>query len=296
MFTALQPPEHLLTYSWLDQEEASALGVLRDLEKVKLEGKRLKPARVHASRVALRRWSSVWEILGSDGWEDSFYKQKIEGRLKKLNKALGALRDLDVNLELGKNYSLPEAVLTSWTKRRKKLTQRVTEKVAEQRPKKLIADLKMHIGRRFFTLEYELKAKAGKTQEDSAFEHMGAFLEMTEKSAWLLALEAKSDEELHELRLFIKRWRYILAEFFGLTTLDLVKAQQLLGKHHDLTRLLHQLNLEVERLGTQKCHGADQARSRISLELAKVLDDIKPVIANLPYGLRPHTVSIEPEQ
>jgi CHAD domain-containing protein len=125
---------------------------------------------------------------------------------------------------------------------------------------------------------------------------MGAFLEMTEKSAWLLALEAKSDEELHELRLFIKRWRYILAEFFGLTTLELVKAQQLLGKHHDLTRLLHQLNLEVERLGTQKCHGADQARSRISLELAKVLDDIKPVIANLPYGLRPHTVSIEPEQ
>lgn len=75
-----------------------------------------------------------------------------------------------------------------------------------------------------------------------------------------------------------------------------MKAQQLLGKHHDLTRLLHQLNLEVERLGTKKCIGVEQARSRLSLELAKVLDDIKPVIANLPYGLRPHAASIEPEQ
>lgn len=288
-----EPPEHLTSFSWLDQQEASALGVLRDLEKVKLKSsKKLNLTRVHASRVALRRWSSIWEILSADGWEDDFYRDKIENKLKKLNRALGSLRDLDVNLELGKSYSLPEAVLLSWSKRRKNLGKKVSRKINKLNPEKLLAALKLHVGRRFFELEARRRnADNGAGAGESAFDHMGAFLEMTEKSAHLLAMQAKTDEELHELRLFIKRWRYILAEFFGLTTLELVKAQQLLGKHHDLTRLLNQLNNEVERLGPNKCPGLMEARSRLALELAKVFDDIQPVIKSLPYGLRPHSKS-----
>lgn len=324
MFTARhEPPEHLLNLFWLDQQETAALGVLRDLEKVRLAKGKLKPGGVHASRVALRRWYSIWEILSADGWEDEFYKRKIEDRLKKVNKALGELRDLDVNLELGRSYSLPEAVLKRWSKRRKKLTGKVRDKIALLKPKKILAAMKMHLGKRYFELDatyrksekspksapvlnssvevmettasFAMERSASGAEGESAFEHTGRLLEMTEKSARLLAMEARTDEELHELRLFIKRWRYILTEFFGLTTLELVKAQQLLGKHHDLTRLLIHLNIEAEKLYPKYSKSSDfeasvdQAKSRISLELARVFDEIKPVLAALPYGLRPHT-------
>jgi CHAD domain-containing protein len=122
---------------------------------------------------------------------------------------------------------------------------------------------------------------------------MVGFLEATERVAHEQAKSANTDEELHQLRLSVKRWRYILAEIFGLTNLELVLAQQLLGKHHDLTLLKEALEATSNKLKAKNIVGLEEAQSRLVLELRSLTEEIIPLKDNLPYGLRPST-SFEP--
>ncbi len=289
-------PEHLITVSWLSQEEGRAIVVMRDLEQsLSKVHKKLDTKRVHETRVVLRRWYSIWDILTLDRWQDEEYEKRIGRTLKAVNKLLGSLRNLDVNIAHAKQYSLPEPVIMVWTKKRKKLAEKVSQKIAKLKVVKAVNALKSYVGRKAYELEQYLAFSEDELKlsiNDSAYHHMVGFLEATERVAHEQARHAEADEELHELRLSVKRWRYILAEFFGLTNLELVQAQQILGKHHDLALLKLELEKTANKLGGGSLEGFKEAQSRLLLELSALNEEIKPLKDNLPYGLRP-SVSFE---
>jgi hypothetical protein len=87
------------------------------------------------------------------------------------------------------------------------------------------------------------------------------------------------------LRLSIKAWRYLLAEFYGLTNLQLVRAQQILGKLNDLHRV-------ETLLAESKTPLANEALSKLNEQREKLLDDFTQFRESLPYGLRPTISSI----
>lgn len=290
-------PEHLIGVSWLSQEESRALHVMRDIEKCLAKAhKKLTVNRVHEIRVVLRRWYSIWDILCLDRWQDDQYEKQIGRTFKELNKQLGKLRDIDVNITYAKEYSLPEAVILLWLKKRKRLTKVVAKNIGKLKLRRAVNSLKTYLGRKAYELEQYLAFNEEELRlsiNDSAYHHMVGFLEATERVAHDQAKSANTDEELHQLRLSVKRWRYILAEFFGLTNLELVLAQQLLGKHHDLTLLKEALEATAHKLDNEGIAGLDEARSRLVLELSSLTEEIMPLKDNLPYGLRPST-SFEP--
>lgn len=285
-------PEHLVTVSWLSQEESRAIAIMRDLErclaKVK---KKLTYDRVHEMRVVLRRWYSIWEILTLDRWQDDNYEKAIGSTFKALNKQLGKLRDLDVNIEFAREYSLPDVITEEWIKKRKKLTKKVAKRINKLKVARALGSLKTYLGKKAYELEKFLAFSEDELKlslNDSAYHHMLGFLEATERVAHEQASHAVSDEDLHELRLSVKRWRYILAEFFQLTNLALVHSQKLLGKHHDLSLLKERLDETAAKLGKKgDIPGLEEARSRLTLELIALSEEIAPVKENLPYGLRP---------
>lgn len=290
-------PEHLIGVSWLSQEESRALHVMRDIEKsLGKAHKKLTLNRVHEIRVVLRRWYSIWDILCLDRWQDDQYEKRIGRAFKELNKQLGKLRDIDVNIALAKEYSLPEAVILLWVKKRKRLTKVVGKKIGKLKLHRAVNSLKTYMSRKAHELAQYLafdKDELKLSINDSAYHHMVGFLEATERVAHEQAKSAITDEELHQLRLSVKRWRYILAEFFGLTNLELVLAQQLLGKHHDLTLLKEALESTADKLSNKRIIGLEEAKSRLVLELRSLNEEIVPLKDSLPYGLRPST-SFEP--
>ena len=66
-------------------------------------------------------------------------------------------------------------------------------------------------------------------------------------------------------------------------------AQQLLGKHHDLSLLKEALEASAKKLGPKGIIGLEEAKSRLVLELRSLTEEIVPLKDNLPYGLRPST-------
>ncbi|HNM48654.1 MAG TPA: CHAD domain-containing protein [Candidatus Obscuribacter sp.] len=316
-------PEHLLNLNWFELEEARALSVYEELSG-SLGGinHKLSPKLVHELRVVIRRWYSIWEILELDNWQDKYYEKKIKSPLEKINKHLGGLRDMDVNIELAADFQAPSLLIASWRKKRAKLRRKAAQAIQELKPGKIDRRLAEHLSRRAYELErllIPLPEDQGKKTpsitypfksplEKASYHHIDVFLLDCEAEAKTMAARELSAEELHELRLVIKRWRYLLTEFFGVSNIELVRAQQLLGRHHDLVRLKEALlkyekkrerkpardckkrELSKEQLAEQKSK-LSECLSRVSLELNRVDDEIKRVKQELPYGLRPYRVS-----
>lgn len=299
-------PEHLLTLNWFELEEARALSILDDLtvELKELKGK-LSPSKVHKCRVVIRRWYSIWEILEVDHWGDENYDRKVKKPLGKINKALGKLRDLDVNINFAEEYQAPLYVLSAWRKKRARIGRKMVQKIAELKPKKVAKNLAEHLSLRAYELERmllplpeeEIVMPASEKPfisplEAASYQHIERFLLEAEAEAKNHAALAKTPVQLHELRLTIKRWRYLLTEFFSVTNIDLVKAQQLLGKHHDLIRLKEMVEKSARKLkGSQSQKEIAECTTRINLELTRLEDEIELVKKALPFGLRPYKVS-----
>jgi CHAD domain-containing protein len=310
-------PEHLLSSSWLELEKAQASRVFSDLEKMlgKLS-KKLTEKRVHDVRVALRRWYSVWDILAIDGWENSGYpdggfEKSIGCNLRKINKNLGQLRDLDVSLSLARDLHINQFVVRHLSKKRKKLTRKVQKEIAKLNPDKLINRLRSYLAGKSHELQYSAKNGTKHSNGDhsplqdslplspelSAFKHMNQFLLQSEHHCRLLCENSRGNDELHELRLSIKRWRYLLSEFLGLTNLELVNAQQILGRIRDLYGLREDIEhlkrplakaFAKDRLSRDDLK-ADKELIATTIEQQFVL--LAPVIERLPFGLRPYSLS-----
>jgi CHAD domain-containing protein len=285
MLQRLQPPLYLAETPWLDYERDCALASCESLTKElrALSGK-ATTKRVHDARVALRRWSAVWAVLKEDGWESKKFKHGVGAKLKKLRSLLGELRDWDVNLELGKSMCVPQSTLKVWARKRASLRRSSKSLVKDLDTTDMAAELASYL----LTRPDKMRTKMpGLLQPMSnAYEHLDRYLALHEDAVRQLEPRANSIEELHQLRLEIKRWRYTLTEFFGLTNLHLVRAQQYLGKLHDIDRL--KKLLEAQELKRSK--PAQKCANQLEDEITRLRREFNAIRRDLPYGLRP-TVS-----
>lgn len=158
--------------------------------------------RVHKLRVSIRKMRSVL---------------KDDKDLKKLSKALGKVRDLDVAIENTKIYQVDPTPLKIERKaHRKKLKQKLEKR------KEISRDLK--------------KPKIKPSPQVELIENL---------KTWSHPLK---DEELHPFRKTIKEVRYIL-EATGRKTEYLKQLQTELGKIHDLVVLekYYKKNISIEK-------------------------------------------------
>lgn len=275
-------PPHLAEVNWIDHESFAARSAFKDLRaETKGLTKKVSANRVHKTRVTLRRWLSIWKVLRKDGWETAQYKQQIGKPLKRLQKLLGELRDMDVNIELGERLGASKKLLDSWAKARSKAESKLEKHVQGKSLEKVVQRLGEYLRKRPSKIKATLpSAKA----QQSAFDHVEFYLLEQESIVREQADTARTPEELHQLRLGIKRWRYLLTEFFGLTNLELVRAQQLLGQMHDLDRLTPLLLDEDE----------EEALDKLKKRRKELLAEIELMRHRLPYGLRPEMASFEP--
>jgi CHAD domain-containing protein len=276
---AVAPP-HLARTSWITHEANCALAVYQDLRKdLQNLKKKVTANRVHKARVTLRRWFSVWKVMRQDRWESDGYQKKIGARLKKLQKMLGELRDLDVNMDQAQKLGCRPSLIKQWERQRKQLEKQLEKYVAVEDLNDLMNKLGKYLRKRAQKIQAMLpRAKA----EQSAYHHIEMFLLKQESITREFAESAQTPEELHQFRLAIKGWRYLLTEFFGVTNLELVRAQQILGQMHDLDRLTPLLTGDPE----QKV-----AFSKLKERRKEFLAQIAEMRTRLPYGLRPQITS-----
>lgn len=273
-------PPHLARTSWITHEANCALSVYQELRKdLRDLKKKVTAGRVHRARVTLRRWFSIWKVLRTDQWESKSYKRKIGGRLKKMQKMLGELRDTDVNIDQAEKLGCGSTLIALWTARRQHLEHKLERYVQAQDINDLMNRLGRYLRKRAQKIQAGLpRAKA----EQSAYQHIEMFLLNQESVVRELAETARTPEELHRFRLTIKSWRYLLTEFFGVTNLELVRAQQILGQIHDLDRLTPLLVHSDEK--KEVLVTAKEKRKQY-------LAQIEEMRRRLPYGLRPQITS-----
>ena len=274
-------PAHLASESWVDFELRAALNLLGavegELKKLKL---RVIKERVHKSRVSLRRWVSVWGFLAEDGWEEKKFKKKVLTPLREFLKELGELRDCDVNIETAEKLFCDQSTLDEFKKNRKKLKRRIEQSLSKMNPPKLVEQIEEYLLAKAELLRMEMKT--GPADDQSAYTHFDRYLAAHEEQVKKLSARASTAESLHKLRLAIKKWRYLLTECMGLTNLELVKAQTLLGEIHDYDRLEPALEMAGESSG---------ALTRLRLERAALIREFEELKSQLPVGLRPGCIS-----
>jgi CHAD domain-containing protein len=276
-------PPHLASTRWLKHESRCAktafADVTRECERLL---RKLSESRVHDTRVAMRRWNSIWRVLREDGWETPKCRKRLIKPLKQLARLLGELRDIDVSLEQGKKLGCTERLINLWTTRRRQMKAQIEKYLQTEDVRGILKELKGYLKKRGRAVEDKLPAaKSGQ----SAFDHLELYLLHQESIVREEAETAHTPEELHQLRLSIKRWRYFLTEFFGVTNIELVRAQQLLGQLHDLDRLTPLLVHDDEQR-----HALLQLKERRH----KLLTEIDAMRSKLPYGLRPQVTSAKP--
>lgn len=276
------PPEHLSSESWVDFELRAALSTLDPmlLELGKLKAKIAKE-NVHKSRVSLRRWFSVWGLLAEDGWEKKKFKKKVLKPLREFLKHLGQLRDCDVNIETAGKLDVSDSTLEGFKKERKKLKASVDKKLRKIDVDELKGKIEKYLKKSSLDLTEHLDDKES---DHSAYSHFERYISDHEANVKTLAANASTPESLHKLRLAIKKWRYLLTECMGLTTLDLVNAQTLLGEIHDLDRL--------EPILIKSSRNDEAALTRLRKERASLIADFEKCKKDLPYGLRPGIISL----
>jgi len=283
MRSTMTIPTHLDETPWLEFEQATVLALCESVEKElnKLMDK-ASAKQVHDTRVALRRWFSVWWVLKQDHWQSKKFKRQAITRLRRLLRTLGSLRDWDVNIALGEELGCSKEILKSWDRERDVARDTVKKTIKSLNPGSLMRRVRKYLKRR----PARLKAKLPETAEpmESAYNHIDGFILAQEETVRELEMRAHTPEELHELRLGVKRWRYLLTEFFGLTNLQLVRTQQILGKLHDLDR--------IKDLLAYNC--PDEVGTKLEAQRRQLLQDFSLIRESLPYGLRPLLVSVAP--
>ncbi|MBC8063377.1 MAG: CHAD domain-containing protein [Chlorobia bacterium] len=184
---------------------------------------------VHDLRVALRRLRSALRLL------DDPDADNLRKRAKAVADTVGAVRDLDVLLEMPK---IPNA----W-----KFALRLERERALSIARSQLAD-KGHLrwkGRLAEWLAQDFEAESeGNVFEDALQIHVDEVIALR---------SAASDEEFHQLRINVKRLRYLL-EFFqkGMLTKakkcikGLTEIQDELGRYHDAVVARQRLNLAIE--------------------------------------------------
>lgn len=291
-----------MAQDWLSMEYQIAQEAVSELEGVLVflkqeEGKES----VHDMRVMFRRWYSIWGVLRRDGWETEKYKKGLGRDIRITYKILGKIREYDVMCSLSKKIGLCDDVVNSLRRRRDNIREKLVKQLSKIDLSKLFKRLRRYLTEREQILDIKFKARSrflrivgGKSKNKNknnktrrmveSEEHFNIVLAEHERRTADLVNRANTIEELHEVRLSVKAWRYLLVEFFDSTHPVLVKAQQYLGKVNDLDHLA--IFLETKKLGLEP----NLIKKQISITLKKrdemrtKFDQLK---RSLPYGFRP---------
>lgn len=294
-----------MAQTWLSMEYQTAIEAVSELEDTLLflkqeEGKES----VHDMRVMFRRWYSIWGVLKLDGWETEKYKKGLGRDIRRAYKILGKLREYDVMCSLSKKIGLCDDVVMAFRKKREQAREKLVKELSKIDLSRLFKKLRNYLIERVQILEIKLKAHSrflhvvgGKRKDKNqktrrlleCEEHFNIALAQHEKKTRDLVAKARTIEELHEVRLSIKAWRYLLVEFFDSTHPVLVKAQQYLGKVNDLDQLARHLETKNMRLDPflLKKQIAITIKKRDEMRLK--FDNLK---RSLPYGFRPGLSSL----
>lgn len=167
--------------------------------EIRKKSKKLKKKKVHELRVTLHRIRSLLEL-------SSIKTQN----LKKLDKALGKVRDLDVAIGNAKDYGIDSHELKIKRKQKSKAARRLLQ----DKKKKIIKDLKL-IPHKFENKVNLKQTSANLKEAITQYDHQ------------------LKDEELHQVRISLKKVRYLL-EAVGKPVDPLRKIQDQLGEVHDL--------------------------------------------------------------
>ncbi len=274
-------PPHLAAMTWVVFERDTAFTVWDALERELFQlSKKFSSKRVHDTRIALRRWDSVWEVLGRDGFESKKFAKKVGKKLQKLLKVLGAARDMDVNIELGSKVGVSKETLDKWRGEQEILDKKAKKYVKALDVDQLVKDFDKCLNSRARKLSRRLfESSYG---QETAYQHLERYLVEQEKAVFDMERLAKTPPELHQLRLGVKTWRFFLAEFFGLTSIGLYKTQQDLGRFNDLTRIGELIkDLPEEAAAAEAIKNQNEHNMKLFAKSRK----------ELPYGLRPTVVS-----
>ena len=174
---------------------------------------------VHQLRVVVRRLlSALWVLKHSQkGLEPSGLSLK----LKKLGKVLGRKRELDVALEEAKKYKLKTADIKAL---RKKSKQELALFLKEKKKKKILAALRLMI------------ENIGVATAKSSLNPSAVHSKLMNQLQFWTEHSPHTTAELHRCRIQLKKARYVL-EWLNCPVAPLVKAQNSLGKIHDLDLL-----------------------------------------------------------
>jgi CHAD domain-containing protein len=277
-------PPHLRNNPWPTYQIDVLAKLFPELRKAlnKLRRK-ITSKRVHAARVVLRRWQAVTKVVTSEVSPIRNYKG-LKVRLNTVRKILGNLRDWEILLELGETLDIPESLQCKWRQKRVRLLAKVEKCVSGKSLSKRLRQFNKSLKQQQQNLaRFKDVSHLGAI---SAYNHLEPLLDKLEDQARQAESTAFSPEQLHELRLKIKYWRYFLTEFYGLTNLELVKAQQLLGKIHDLDFLV-----EVISQSKKPSILDNRKLARIMDLRQSLLQEFAQLRRHLPYGLRPSMTS-----
>lgn len=300
-----------MAQDWLSMEYQIAQEAVSELEGMLVflkqeEGKES----VHDMRVMFRRWYSIWGVLRRDGWETEKYKKGLGRDIRLAYKILGRIREYDVMCSLSKKIGLCDDVVNAFRRKRDNVREKLVKQLSKIDLSKLFKRLRRYLTEREQILDIKFKArsrflrvvggnlgsklgnKSGKSKDKirkarkmvETEEHFNIVLAEHERRTADLVARAQTIEELHDVRLSVKAWRYLLVEFFDSTHPVLVKAQQYLGKVNDLDHLA--IFLETKKLGLEP----HLIKKQISITLKKrdemrsKFDQLK---RSLPYGFRP---------
>lgn len=168
---------------------------------------------IHQLRVSVRKLQST-----------------VEGKfLKKLNKRLGKIRDLDVLIRNAKSYHLKDK---EPKKQRKRLRKEIKERLKSKK---------------FQLLHQKLEKKAAKTLHQPELTSRAHEI-IDELKTWDRPLK---DDELHSFRKTIKKIHYLL-EAIGQNTDVLKELQDHLGRIHDLDVLARYYKKNVNAQNDKK--------------------------------------------
>ena len=236
-------------------------GVLVEREKV-LAG--FAEDAVHDLRVAIRRCRSIaWGMRLVDphpGWR----RLNRDGRT--LFRKLGALRDTQVLALVARNLAPPGdpvgSALLEMLKRRE------ADQIAEAR-----RPLEAFPFEEWSLLRQALQVRVNVLPPDSAlFEYLAVRLLGEAVAVQRRALRSRNPAIWHELRIAIKRFRYVVENFLpgraALWIRELKRLQDLLGEAHDLDVLratLSQTGLELDPAAAQRWRGLVERRRRLRI-------------------------------
>lgn len=257
---------------WLNAEAKATERVLSSLED-SLKGlvKKTSRASIHEARVSLRHFFALWAVLVQDGWQDDRFEKKFVSQLKALLDHLGDVRDLDVNLKLGEELGCRSQLLKKWKTKRKKQKSKLRTFLKSLNLEDLMQKL-----RSFFKKEVRVVSKHVQKSElknESASRHLA--LVLNDQARFTQSLSSAADfKTLHRLRIAVKNWRYLLEDFGAQPSRQLERAQQTLGRIHDLGRLKSDLQGRKKDIG---------ALTRLSEEMRSLRLELADTMAHMPF-------------